>query len=93
MGSRPRMTRLTTLGRATPAPPSPTPPTTPRPRPARNLIKLSVAEARRLFNVRDQGKYAIQHALDWSIWRRSHQAEARRHHFRHHLRMQQVLAL
>ena len=81
------------MGDATPVPAEPGATEHPQTRPRRNLIRLSVTEARRLFNARHQGKHAMQQALAWSIWRREHQAEARRHHFRRRLKLQQVLAL
>ncbi len=52
------------------------------------MIPLTLAEVRRLFNVVDLAKDLIQHALHWSHWRREHQAEARRHHFRRRLKIQ-----
>jgi hypothetical protein len=56
------------------------------------MIPLTIAEIRRLFNVVDHTTAAIQHALHWSRFRRQHQAEARRHHFRRRLKTQ-ALAL
>jgi hypothetical protein len=56
------------------------------------MIPLTVAEIARLFNVRGQTREAIQHALHWSHFRRQHQAQARRHHFRRRLKIQ-ALAL
>lgn len=56
------------------------------------MIPLTIAEIARLFNVLGQAAEAIQHALHWSHFRRRHQAEARRHHFRRRLKIQ-VLAL
>ncbi|MEU6011998.1 hypothetical protein ABZ818_40080, partial [Streptomyces sp. NPDC047453] len=35
-------------------------------------------------------RIAIDQGLRWSIWRRPHQAEARRHHFRRRLRLQMI---
>ena len=58
----------------------------------RRKIPLTVAEIRRLFNVRQLAKDAIEHALHWSCFRREHQADARRHHFRRRLKIQ-ALAL
>jgi hypothetical protein len=54
----------------------------------RHLIVLTVAEIRRLFNLVDKDDQAIDHGLRWSAWRRGHQADARRHHFRRRLRLQ-----
>jgi hypothetical protein len=62
----------------------PTPPTRPRHR----KIPLTLAEVRRLFNVCDLAKQAINHALHWSNFRREHQAQARWHHFRRRLKIQ-----
>jgi hypothetical protein len=56
----------------------------------RHLIALSVAEIRRLFNLIDTADHAIDHALRASAWRREHQANARRHHFRRRLRLQML---
>lgn len=58
----------------------------------RGMIPLTIAEITRLFNVLDQATEAIQHALHWSCFRRRHQADARRHHFRRRLKIQ-ALAL
>lgn len=54
----------------------------------RRLIALSIAEIRRLFNLIDKDDQAIDHGLRASAWRREHQADARRHHFRRRLRLQ-----
>lgn len=56
------------------------------------MIPLTLAEIARLFHVRDRAAEVIQHALHWSGFRRRHQAEARRHHFRRRLKIQ-ALAL
>ena len=56
------------------------------------MIPLTIAEIARLFNVIGQATEVIQHALHWSCFRRQHQAEARRHHFRRRLKTQ-ALAL
>jgi hypothetical protein len=56
------------------------------------MIPLTIAEIRRLFNVVGQATEVIQHALHWSCFRRQHQAEARRYHFRRRLKIQ-ALAL
>ena len=47
-------------------------------RPQRRKIPLTVAEIRRLFNVRDQAKHLIDHALHWSSFRREHCRSCRR---------------
>ena len=56
--------------------------------PRRRRIRLSLAEIRRLFNVRDQVKQIIHTAMRWSELRRRHQADARRHHFTRRLKIQ-----
>jgi len=56
------------------------------------MIPLTIAEIRRLFNLLGQAKRVIRHGLHWSTFRRRHQAEARRHHFRRRLKIQ-ILAL
>jgi hypothetical protein len=56
----------------------------------RRLAALTVAEVRRLFNLIGLTRIAIDQGLHWSIWRRAHQAEARRHHFRRRLRLQMI---
>jgi hypothetical protein len=53
-------------------------------------VALTVAEVRRLFNLIGSTRTAIDQGLRWSIWRRAHQAEARRHHFRRRLRLQMI---
>lgn len=52
----------------------------------------SLAEIRRLFNRRDLGKRRIHTALQWSVFRRVHQGEARWHHARRRLKLQTVMA-
>jgi hypothetical protein len=54
------------------------------------MIPLTVTETRRLFNASDQAIHLIKHALHWSGFRREHQANARRHHFRRRLKIQTV---
>ena len=54
----------------------------------RRRIRLTLAEIRRLFNVREQTKQAIHAAMRWSVYRREHQAAARAHHFRRRLKIQ-----
>ena len=56
------------------------------------MIPLTLAAIARLFDIRDRTADVIQHALHWSGFRRRHQAEARRHHFRRRLKIQ-ALAL
>ena len=62
------------------------------PRSRRRLIRLTLAEIRRLFSLRHQAKHIIHTAMTWSLYRRQHQAEARRHHFIRRLKIQ-ALAL
>jgi hypothetical protein len=62
------------------------------PRSRRRLIRLTLAEIRRLFSLRHQAKHIIHTAMNWSLYRRHHQAEARRHHFLRRLKIQ-TLAL
>jgi hypothetical protein len=57
----------------------------------RRLIPLTLAEIRRLLNLDRHEKNAFTHGLQWSIFRRSHQAEARRAHIRRHLRLQVIV--
>ncbi len=67
----------------------------PRP-PLRHRIRLTLAEIRRLFNVRDQAKHIIHTAMRWSAYRHEHQADARAHHFKRHFKRRlkiQYLAL
>ncbi|MEU6040558.1 hypothetical protein ABZ801_34665 [Actinomadura sp. NPDC047616] len=67
--------------------PPQTPERAPR-RQVRRLIALSVAEIRHLFNLIGKDDHAVKLGLYWSNLHRSHQAEARRHHFKRHLRLQ-----
>ncbi|PYC74530.1 hypothetical protein C7C46_24295, partial [Streptomyces tateyamensis] len=53
-------------------------------------IRVSLAEARRLFNLIGRPIREIQNALRWSTFRRRHQVEARRHHFRRRMRRQMM---
>jgi hypothetical protein len=52
------------------------------------LIALSIAEIRRLFNLIDQDDQVINQGLRWSAWRREHQADTRRHHFKRRIKLQ-----
>jgi hypothetical protein len=64
---------------------------TPSPAPARRtrrLIRLTIGEVRRLFNLIGTSDQAIHLGLRWSAWRREHQADARACHFRRRLRLQ-----
>lgn len=56
----------------------------------RRLIALSIAEIRRLFNLIGKDDHIIDHGLRASAWRRGHQADARRSHFRRRLRLQML---
>jgi SRSO17 transposase len=61
--------------------------TNPQPR---HRIRLTLAEVRRLFNVRDQTKHVKHTAMNWSTYRREHRAEARSHHFARRLKIQHL---
>jgi hypothetical protein len=63
-----------------------------RPAPSRWPIRPTLAEVRRLFHLRDQGRPRIHEALRWSTYRRRHQGEARWYHARRRLRIQSVAA-
>src|SRR3954447_7617934 len=58
------------------------------PSPLRRRIRLTLAEIRGLFNLRDQAKHTIHAALNWSTYRREHQADARAPHFTRRLKIQ-----
>ncbi|MEV5705874.1 hypothetical protein [Actinoallomurus sp. NPDC052274] len=60
------------------------------PHPIRRLIALSIGEVRRLFNLIDNDDHMVDQGLYWSIVRRAHQAEARRHHVKRRLRLQVI---
>ena len=62
-----------------------------RPRRVRRLIALSIAEVRRLFNLLGSKDSIIEQGLRCSAWRREHQADARRHHFRRRLKLQALM--
>src|SRR5262245_35327800 len=57
----------------------------------RRLARLSVAEIRRLLHLDRNDVEALIHGLRWSIFRRSHQAGARRAHVRRHLALQTLM--
>ena len=57
----------------------------------RRLIPLTLAEVRRLINLDRHNSDALTHGLYWSIFRRSHQAAARRAHVRRHLSLQTLV--
>jgi hypothetical protein len=54
------------------------------------MITLSIAEIRRLFNLIGKNDHTIDQGLHWSAWRREHQADTRRRHFRRRLRLQML---
>jgi hypothetical protein len=56
----------------------------------KNLIRLSTAEVRRLFNLPRRDLRAIYQGLRASAWIRQEQAHARRCHFRARLRRQSL---
>jgi hypothetical protein len=55
------------------------------------LIPLSLAEICRLLHLDRRDKHALTRGLQWSNWRRHHQAVARRLHVRRHLRLQMIV--
>jgi hypothetical protein len=55
------------------------------------LIALSIAEVRRLFNLIGKDDHTIDQGLHWSAWRREHQADTRRSHFKRRLRLQALM--
>src|SRR5438128_2833497 len=71
-------------------PREPAEPDTPPPAHKR-LIALTLAEIRKLLNLNRNDDHAIAHGLQWSTWRRHHQANARRAHVRRHLRLQTLV--
>jgi len=49
-------------------------------------IRLTVNEIRRLFtSLVNMTIHTVEHRLHWSLWRRTHQARARRSHYKWHL--------
>lgn len=57
----------------------------------RRLIALTLAEIRHLLNRARTSEQEILHSLHWSIFRRWHQAQARRAHVRRRLRLQTLM--
>src|SRR5664279_2916545 len=57
----------------------------------RRLIAITLAEVRRLLNSTLHHENSVSHALEWSNWRREHQAIARRAHFVRRLRCQTLM--
>jgi SRSO17 transposase len=51
-------------------------------RPAQLLIRWSVQEIRRIAIRLAQRRIGAAHVIAWSLWRRAHQAEARRAHIK-----------
>jgi hypothetical protein len=51
---------------------------------------MSLAETRRLFNLAGRALHEVRNALHWSTFRRRHQADVRRHHFRPRMRFQMM---
>ena len=50
------------------------------------MIPLTVNEIRRLFTVLvNTAAHTVAHHLHWSLWRRTHQARARRSHYKRRL--------
>lgn len=49
---------------------------------------MTLAEVRRLFNLRDRAKQLIHAAMTWSLYRREHQAKACGYHFTRRLKIQ-----
>ncbi|HEY6793466.1 MAG TPA: hypothetical protein VI248_02150 [Kineosporiaceae bacterium] len=78
------------MNRPHPRPEQPPEPTA-RPVTRRTLIPLTLAEIRRLLALVHRGEQAIAHGLHWSTWRRSHQSQARRAHFRKRLHRQALM--
>jgi SRSO17 transposase len=79
------LTSATAKGRTTAPPAGPTGPDEAPPADP-GLIPLTVAEVKRLFNLLTRTWQPIRHHLNWSTWRRRHQARARRFHQRTRLR-------
>jgi hypothetical protein len=52
---------------------------------AEKLIPLTVPEIRRLLHTASTDKHRRRHAITWSRWRRRHQAQARRSHYKRRL--------
>ena len=52
----------------------------------RDLIPLTAAEARRLFNLHTRVTRPLGYHERWSAWRRRHQAAARKSHYARRLK-------
>jgi hypothetical protein len=57
----------------------------------RDLIPLTAAEARRLFNLRTRFTRPAEYHQRWSAWRRRRQAAARKSHYARRLRDHKAL--
>jgi hypothetical protein len=57
----------------------------------RDLIPLTAAEARRLFNLCTRVTRPAEFHRQWSHWRRRHQAAARKSHYSRRLRDHKTL--
>jgi len=55
------------------------------------LIAMTVPEARRLLNALNPTRPPITHTLQWSNWRRRHQAQAKTSHHKHRARIEDQL--
>jgi hypothetical protein len=51
------------------------------------LIRWSVQEIRRIAIRLDQRRINPAHVIAWSVWRRAHQAIARKAHIKHNLQL------
>jgi SRSO17 transposase len=61
--------------------------TEPAPDPSDGLIALTRHEIRRLFTAAINPNHPAQHTHTWSVWRRRHQARARRYHYQRQARL------
>lgn len=58
----------------------------------RPTSSMSMPAARsRTINLIHHGEHAVARGLEWSTWRRWHQAQARRAHVRRHLQLQTLM--
>ena len=57
------------------------------------LIPLTVGEARRLFSIHAATARPPGHHLRWSLWRRRHQARARKYHYQRRQQLHHALML
>ena len=49
---------------------------------------MTLTEVRRLFSIRDQAVHVVHAAMNWSTYRREHQADARTRHIKRRLKIQ-----